>query len=267
MKDLVNKIPIELTQLLNSFNQDLSDKKKIIKMTASEFRVRYNNSEYDGIKILYKLIDTSFFIELDYLLKGDVISWRFYPQAKNSTKEKKIDWRSLETVLKGNILLNQLRTWKNIIAEIESLENPLEFFAIDDFIKFYAGEFIDEIVINEQDEKLPLSSSNKEKVINLIAKQSEFLEIEISEIEDSSSEKYNDLLISQKILGEIQENISRKTVAEIKRNWSISLGAIRKWCEDKYLKFLAADKSSNYELSRSLGSFIGGLFGFPRLDG
>lgn len=266
MKELVNRIPIELTQLLNTYSKDLSDKRKYIGMIASEFRVQYKNSEYDGIRIRYNKKGTSFFFEIEYLLKVDLISWKFYPESKNSTKEKIYDRTIFEPVLKNNSLLSHLRLWKNNISEIDSLENPLDYFSVDNFIKYCAGEFIEEFDIHEQDEMLPLSHSNQKKVIYLINKQTEFLEIEISEISDSSSEKYNDLLISKKILVEIQENISRMTIAEIKRNWAFSLGAIRKWCESQYIKVLMADKSSNYELSRSLGSFIGGIFGIPKLE-
>ena len=266
MKDLVNRIPIELTQLLNTFNKDLSEKRKAVEMTASEFRVRYNNSDYDGIRLRYSIKGTLFFFEIEYLLKGDLINWKFYPESKNSTREKKYDRTAISSVLKSNSLLSHLRLWKNNISEIEQLENPLDFFSVDSFIKFYAGEFIEEFEVDEQDEMFPLAKPKRDKVISLINIQTEFLESEISEISDVSSEKYNDLLLSKNILVEIQENISRMTVAEIKKNWAFSLGAIRKWCENKYIKFLMADKNSKYELSRSLGSFIGGIFGIPRLD-
>jgi hypothetical protein len=265
MKDLANRIPIELTQLLNNFNKELSEKRKSVEMAASEFRVRHNSADYDGIRLRYSLKGTLFFFEIEYLLKGDLINWKFYPESKNSTKEKKYDRTVISSVLKSNSLLGHLRLWKNNISEIEQLENPLDYFSVDSFIKFYAGEFIEEFDIGEQDEMLPLPQSKRDMVISLINIQAEFLGSEISEIDDKSSEKYNDLVVSKNILVEIQENISRMTVAEIKRNWAISLGAIRKWCENKYVEFLMADKNTKYELSRSLGSFIGGLFGIPRL--
>lgn len=266
MKDLTYRIPIKLTKLLNSFNDDLLNRRNAIEMNATEFSVRLNGSDYDGIRIRYNHKFTTFYFELEYLLFADLISWKYFPRAANSTRVAKNERTSLESVLRNNKLLTHLRKWKNNLVEIESLENPLGFFITDDFIKFYAGEFIEEIVVHEQDEKLPLSYSNREKVIYFITKQIEFLKTEISEIKDLSSEKYNDLIVSQKILNEIQENISRMTVADIKRNWSISLGAIRKWCENQFINFLDADRNSKYDISRSLGSFVGGLFGIPKLD-
>lgn len=266
MIDLVNIIPIEYTILLNAFNKELNDKRHAVEMSASNFRVRLNNFEYEGIKIRYSQKNTTFFFEIDYLLKGDFINWKFYPFAKNSTKEKITERIILDNAIKKNELLSDLRLWRNNIIEIDKLENPLDFFKTDNFIKFYASEFIEEFNIEEQDEKSPLPTQYRKKILELLNKQIEFIKIELSGIEDIDSEKYQDLTTSQELLSEISENIPRMTIADIKRNWAIPLGAIRKWCEDQYLKFLILDNNSDYKLSRSLGSFIGGLFNLPQLE-
>lgn len=266
MNDLVKKIPIELTNLLNLFNEDLSDRRNLIEMNASEASVILNKSNYNAIKIKYQLKKTNFFFEIEFIPLQDYVKWSYYPHSTNSTKEKKRDIALLAEVIKRNELLDNLRQWKYIINETDELENPLNFFKTDPFIKFYAGEFIEEIQIDEEDKNRPLTSKQRAEFIELIKKQSDFLAIELSNIKDDTSEKFQDLTTSQRILTELSENIPRMTTAQVKQNWAISLGAIRKWCEDQFIKFLNIDKNTKYDLSRSLGSFIGGVFGIPKLD-
>ncbi|MFK8038751.1 MAG: hypothetical protein AB8B74_10710 [Crocinitomicaceae bacterium] len=210
-------------------------------------------------------MSTNFFFEIAYLVKADTISWNFYPSSKDSTKDKKEDRVLLVNALQRKNLMNDFLRWKSNLVELETIDNPLEFFNIDDFVKFYAGEFIGEFVITEKDEIEPLSFAQKSRIIGLISKQSKFLDNEISTTTEMYPEKLNDLKVSKDVLEQILIDMPRMTVSEVKRNLALPLGAIRKWCEDKYIAFLLRDKESDYELSRSLGSFIGGLFGVPKI--
>ncbi|MCW3789803.1 hypothetical protein [Plebeiibacterium sediminum] len=113
MDDLVKKIPIELTQLLNSFNTELSEYRKNIEMNSHNIRVRYSNSDFDGVKIIYKQKNSSFYFELEYLLKGDYITWKYYPHAQHSTQEKNRARAKIDPAKTFKELLSSLRLWKN----------------------------------------------------------------------------------------------------------------------------------------------------------
>ncbi len=95
MEDLVKKIPIQLTQLLNNFNTELSEFRNEIEMDSQDTRVRYSNTNYDGVKVRYQLKNSSFYFELEYLLKGDIVNWKFYPHAKHSTQEKNRHYKNI----------------------------------------------------------------------------------------------------------------------------------------------------------------------------
>ncbi|WP_289055067.1 hypothetical protein [Carboxylicivirga marina] len=155
--------------------------------------------------------------------------------------------------------MSQLRQWKNNLVQVNELENPLDYFQIDEFIRFYAGEIIDITPVEESDHIKPLSSEKQLVVIKLMNQQSEFISTEIENLEENEEDKKNDLILAQKILDKMKENISRMTIADIKKNWSISFGAIRKWCGERFLTFVKVDKANGNDISRMIGSFVGGI--------
>ena len=70
LDNITNDIPIELTQLLNDFNNGILLNKSNIELKALKIRTRHNNRDYDGIKIRYSVKDTKFFFQLEYLMLG-----------------------------------------------------------------------------------------------------------------------------------------------------------------------------------------------------
>lgn len=118
----------------------------------------------------------------------------------------------------------------------------------------------------ESDFRTPLSSALQILAIDMVDKQLEFISNEISVLGGDDPEKKNDLMIAKNILDKMKSDIPRMTIAEIKKSWSISLGAIRKWCGEKFVTFLKIDKSNGYDVSRMIGSFIGGALGIPKIE-
>lgn len=266
MIDLNSKLPIELTRLLNEFNKELSELKKEIVADASSQVIKYNNSKAEKIIFSYKKRNSNFFFEINFIVSKDIINWKFYPYNGTSTKPTAIGETNSNDSSVYTRLSNSLRSWLKIVTTVLQTENPLAFFEVDDFIRFYSNEILDEIPITEEENKFPLSSEKQKIAIDLINIQEKFLKKEIESIEDKTSEKYHDLQLSKKLIEKIKEELPRTTAAEVKRNWTISLGSIKKWCGEQFIKFLIADKQTNYDLSRTLGSFLGGVFGIPKIE-
>ncbi|MGE0020711.1 MAG: hypothetical protein AB7S72_13650 [Draconibacterium sp.] len=266
MLDLNFKLPLELTRTLNEFNKELSELRKDIIADASSKIITYNNSKSEQITFSYKTKNSNLFFDINFIVSRDLIHWKFYPYNNTSTKPTTIGETNANDSKVYNQLLDSLKSWLKIVKTVLQLDNPLTFFEIDDFIKFYSNEILDEIPISDEENKFPLSSEGQKKAIDLINIQEKFLIIEIEEIEDKTSEKYHDLELSRKLIEKIKEELPRTTVADLKRNWAISLGSIKKWCSEKFIQYLIADKQTNYDLSRTLGSFIGGVLGIPKIE-
>jgi hypothetical protein len=267
MEDLEKKIPYELTVTLNKFNVELTKIKNEVTMEASSTNIKISNSNQTQITISYRIKNLNFYFIIYFITGSDLIHWKYYPYNKTSTKSTTVGQASTSDPSVFSRLLSTLISWKQLIENYKTIENPINFFLVDDFIKFYSDEILEEIPENETENKFPLSSAKQIKALKLIELQIQFLDREIINTEDQSSEKYNDLVNSKKLIEKIRENLPRLTASEVKKNWSISLAGIKKWCGEKFIQFLKLDKESGHDLSRTLGSFIGGIFGIPKLDG
>lgn len=266
MEDLEKIIPYELTVTLNKFNVELSNIKNEVAMEASSTSVRTNNSNQTQVTIAYRIKNVNFYFIIYFIIGTDLIHWKYYPYNKTSTQPTTVGQVSTIDTAVFSRLMSTLISWKQLIENFRTIENPIKFFLVDDFVKFYSDEILDEMPENETEIRFPLSSAKQIKALQLIDLQIKFLDSEIINIEDHTSEKYKDLVNSKKLIEKIREDLPRITAAEVKKNWSISLAIIKKWCFEKFVLFLKMDKKNNYDLSRTLGSFIGGLFGFPKLD-
>lgn len=266
MMDLNFKLPLELTRTLNEFNKELSELRKEIVGYASSKVITSNNSKSEQITFSYRNKNSNIFFDINFIVSRDIIHWKFYPYNNTSTKPTSIGETNANDSKVYIQLLDSLKSWLKIVKTVLQIDNPLTFFEIDDFIRFYSNEILEENPISEEESKFPLSSERQRKAIELINIQQKFLLNEIEGIEDKTSEKYHDLELSRKLIEKIKEELPRTTVADIKRNWAISLGSIKKWCSEKFIQYLIADKQTNYDLSRTLGSFIGGIFGIPKIE-
>lgn len=262
MEDLEKKIPYSLTLTLNKFNELLTPFKKDVIMEAAPS----NSATQKQITISYRFRNTDFYFHIYFTLVSDLIYWQYYPYSNTSTKPTSVAQSSSNSSTIYKSLSDTLILWKKLCEDFRSIENPIKFFQIDDYIKFYADEILVELPENETDSKLPLSSLKQSMAIKLLNLQIQFLDTEINGIEDLKSEKYKDLFFAKKLLEKIKEDLPRTTTSDVKKNWIISLACIKKWCFDKFLAFLSADKNSHYDLSRTLGSFIGGIFNIPKLE-
>lgn len=264
MEDLEKKIPIALTEILNKFNEQLSKIRNEISMEASFPDGGLNNQRQ--IIISYRLKGTDFYFNIYFTTTSDLIYWTYYPYTKASTKPTSV--AQANTIDHGvfSRLMESLINWKQYIENYKDVENPIKFFSVDDFIKFYSDEILVEIPEFENESKFPLSSVRQVKALKLIERQIEFLDNEINNVQDHTSEIYYDLINSKKLIEKVREDMPRITATELKKNWAISLGYIKKWCTEKFISFLKIDKETDNELSRTLGSFIGGLFGVPKID-
>ena len=267
MNDLEKKIPIDLTNLLNSINQDLSYKRELISLACFEVKISKSNIAHNGVKILYQVKDTDFLFEINYIFDSNQINCSYYPGSTNSISKQSVEWTSLAEAVSKGIISNHIKLWKSLLDQIFNLKNPLDFFKIDNFIEFYAGEFIQDFPISKEDEIKPFTALQQQKLLEFIDLQSKFIDLELSNPASVSSEKKQDLTNAQKIIFDIQENITRMTAAQVKRNMAFSLAAIRKWCEHQLINFLVTDKAYENQISRSLGSFVGGLLGIPPITG
>jgi hypothetical protein len=265
MIEITKKLPITLIEILNNFNEELSNFRRDVEMKSDIGEIRLNSTKYERVNIRYLLKNTSFYFEINFVLEGDFIDWNFYPHRQDSTKK----YSRARIGVTSNVyseLKNALTNWKKIITNISQLKNPLEYFDSDNFIEFYSGEILEQIPTTEEEEKYPLSSAKRKLAIELIDKQTKFIKKELSAVKDVNSDKYYDLLLAEKNLNELKEDLPRMTVAEVKRKWSISLGVIIKWCSGKFIKFTKMDGVSGHDISRTIGSFIGGVFGIPKID-
>lgn len=262
MNELYKKIPIRLTQILNEFNIELKNYRKSIDLIFSSSTVQFDK-EYEKISIKYTIKNTEFYFKIDFVTEKDYINWDFYPNLKTSTKKKE----------KGTVVTNEsiyqeliknLTHWNSKLTDIYSLENPMNFFS-DKFIEVYAYEVLEEIETVNHENEIPLPSKKQEKALLLLDKHKKFIEIEIKS-SNGNSEKIKDLEIAKKNITEIEENITRMTISEVKYKWAIAFGVIIKWSAEKFLKFVKLDRASGQDISRMLGSFIGGIFGVPKID-
>lgn len=266
MIDLNSKIPFELIRTLNEFNVEFSGSKKDFVIDANSRVLNLSNSKFEQIVISYKKKNSDFFFAIFFTVSRDLINWKYYPYNNTSSRPTSTKENDSNDASVYKRLLSALKSWLQLVTNLIEIENPLRFFEIDDFIRFYSDEILTDFPISDEEKKFPLSSKKQQKAIDLINIQEKFIEKEIEKIEDKTSEKYQDLDLSRKLLERIKEEIPRKTAAEIKRNWSISLGGIKKWCSEKFIQFLIVDKQSNFDLSRTVGSFMGGVFGIPKIE-
>ena len=265
MIDITKKLPISLITVLNDFNKKLIPFRKQTELNATSSKVNFNNTNHENIKTRYTIKNTSLFFEINFIIDGDYIDWNYYPETKDSSKrtaQKRIAFNNKT----AELLLSELMKWEENISLISNLENPLEFFSKDKIIEFYSNEVHQKMTFNEHEEELPLASEKQELAITLIERQEKFLEIELKNIEDKTSEKYNDLKQAKDNLKELKENMSQMTVSEVKQKWSLSFGTIIKWSQKSFITFMNIDKASGNDISRLIGSFVGGVFGIPKIE-
>jgi hypothetical protein len=265
MIDITKKLPISLITLLNNFNKKLIPFRKKIELNASSSNVSLNSVSYENIKTKYTVKNTNFFFEINFIVNGDYIDWNYYPETENSTK-KTIKSRSAFNNIVSKKLANELVKWEEHILLLDKLENPIDFFTKDKIIEFYSNEIQEKMSFNQSENEFPLPTEKQELAIILIEKQEEFLQIELKETVDKTSEKYQDLKKANDNLIELKENMSQMTVSEVKQKWSSSFGTIIKWSKNKFITFMNIDKASGNDISRLIGSFLGGVFGVPKIE-
>lgn len=264
MIDLNSKFPIELNKVLNEFNEKISTIRNEFTAEANSLLQRDFDPESEKTVFRYEKKNTDFYFQITYYKSSNLISWEYYPGLKTSVNSTKFNSLKSRAEIYSKMRSSLIR-WEQNIRESSSIGNPLAFFEHDNFIEFYSTEILEEIPITEEEKRFPLSSPKRAQAIALISIQTKFLEKELEQIEDKTSEEYRDLELSKNLLVKIKEELPRTTAAEVKRNWSLSLAFITKWCGDKFRKFLIADKQNGFDFSRSLGSFIGGVFGIPKI--
>ncbi|MRT92277.1 hypothetical protein [Ancylomarina sp. 16SWW S1-10-2] len=265
MIDITKKLPISLITLLNSFNEKLIPFRKQIELDAVSSKVSFNNISYENIKTSYKIKNSSFSFEINFIIDGDYIDWNYYPNAKDSSKKT-----NQKKLIFNQKICDQLKAdlekWKENISIINELVNPIDFFLKDKIIEFYSKEVQEKMPFNEYEEEFPLSSEKQDLAVVLIDKQVKFLEQELKSIKDKTTEKYQDLNNAKANLSELKEDMSQMTISEVKRKWSLSFGTIIKWSKKKFIQFMSFDKASGNDISRLIGSFLGGVFGVPKLE-
>lgn len=236
-------------------------------MNAEIRSVRLQNSNREQVVITYSLKNSDFFFQIYFVVALDNINWKYYPTNNTSTKPTITSQTDSGSNGAFTRLFNTLTQWKNFISTVTELDNPIEYFKVDKFLKFYSSEIIDEFPITDEPKQLPMPSERQKKAIKLLEVQKEFIQLELEDEKDAGSDKYVDLNMAKELIEKIEEELPRLTEAEVKQNWSISLAGIKKWCENKFFIFLAEDKKLDYSFSRSFGSFVGGAFGLPNLGG
>jgi hypothetical protein len=262
MNELYKKIPIKLTQILNAFNIELKSYKKSIDLVFSSETAQYDK-QYEKIIIEYKIKNTEFYFKVNFITEKDYINWDFYPNLETSTKKKeKGTTTTTENTYKE--LTENLTHWNSKLKDIYSLENPMIFFT-DKFIENYAFEILEEVETVNHEYEIPLPSKKQKMALLLLEKHKEFIEIEMENSKENS-EKIKDLEVAKKNITEIEGNITRMTISEVKQKWSIAFGVIMKWSAEKFVKFVKIDKATGQDISRMLGGFIGGVFGIPKIE-
>lgn len=261
-----NKIaPIFLIKTLNSFNEKLESKRQEVELSHSEMNVKLEGNNYNKLIITYRIKHTGFVFNVGYVIKKDFMSWSFYPHSELSSSSTA---RSLVTASENiyralNIAFDQ---WLSIILKTEILPNPLEHFKVDRFIKSYASEVLSHLSISPEEETAPVSIQNQHRLKVFFDKQLKFIELELKEEENENSEKSEDFKVAKTLLLEMKEEIPRMTAAEVKQKFTLSIAIIMKWCLDKFLLFIKLDSKQANDISRAIGSFVGGLLGIPKID-
>lgn len=264
MIDITKKLPISLIVILNDFNKKLVPFRKQTELNAISSKINLNNGHHEKIRIRYT-IKNSLFFEINFIIDVDYIDWNYYPETKDSSK-KTVQKRIAFNDKTAELLLSELIKWEGNISLINNLKNPFEFFNKDKIIEFYSNEVHQKMTFNEHEDELPLASEKQEMAIVLIEKQEKFLEIELKNIDDNTSEKYKDLKYAKDNLNELKENMSQMTVSEVKKKWSLSFGTIIKWSKRNFITYMHIDKASGNDISRLIGNFVGGVFGIPKIE-
>lgn len=265
MIDITEKLPISLTTLLNKFNKKLIPYRKKIELSASSSSIALNRVTHESIKTKYTIKNSNFIFEINFIVNAGFIDWNYYPETENSSKktvQRRIDFNKVASIR----LANSFVKWKENISLIDQLENPIDFFSKDKVIEFYSNEVQQKMHFNESENELPLASEKQELAITLIEKQEKFLQLELKKTEDKTSEKYQDLEKASNNLKELKENMPQMTVSEVKQKWSLSFGTIIKWSKKKFIEFMNIDKANGNDISRLIGSFLGGVFGVPKIE-
>ncbi|MCT8339727.1 hypothetical protein MG296_06655 [Flavobacteriaceae bacterium TK19130] len=265
MENITRILPISIINILNDFNSSLEDYRKEVSLNPSLKEMVINSEKFQTVSLRYSLKNTSYYFEIDYVVKADKISWKQYPYSSSSTKPRNRSRVAVNTNSTKE-LKSHFAAWISIISKTKKLENPLEYFQLDHFVEFYSYEVIEQIPTTENEVKFPLTSEKQNIAIDLISKQTKFIDKELSKINDKNSEEYFDFEFAKYNLINLKKELPRMTVSEVKQKWALSFGVIMKWAGDRFLKFIKIDKETGFDLSRAIGSFIGGVFGIPKLD-
>lgn len=264
MHKLMNKLPTALIELLNSFNNEIANlNDKVILKTEIGKRTLVK-VVYEQILISYEIKSTDDYFMIEFIPKKDIIGWKYFPKNKMSSNGASVNLTAGSPNLYAS-LLSALNQWNVHVAQRINLENPLIYFDSDRFIRFYSAEILNEIKIKDSDKNYPVPFHQQEGIIEQLKVQTELLDSQIK-ISEDNPEKLNDLKVSKEIAEKMIEELPRMTIEEVKVNWSLSLGGVLKWCGDKLLNVINLDSKNGNNISRSLGSFIGGLLGVPKIE-
>ncbi|QZK89860.1 hypothetical protein K5V07_04910 [Flavobacterium sp. CHNK8] len=264
MKSITKYLPISLIKSLNSFNRLLADYRDVLEIDSTESKVTLNGAHTKEITIRYSLKESTSFFTIVFNPVVDYLSYNYYPNDIASSKTKKTARHAYDQKMLEELERN-MEVWKNNLVELVNLKDPLDFFK-DTFIESYSAEIIDFVGGNSEMDYFPLSMAKQLKVIELIKEQQTFVEKQLNEIEDTSSEKFQDLNTSLIELEYIKENLPRMTNKDLKERWSSTFAVLIKWCGKQLAAWAKVDAENDGNISRSIGSLIGGIFGVPKIE-
>jgi hypothetical protein len=264
MKSSTKHLPISLIKTLNSFNSSIIAFRDILEITSTEKTVTFNSAKYVEVTIKYSMKDTTSFFELSFVPIKDYLNYNYYPNEISSSKIFKIDKHVLDEKMHTE-LEKHLTKWKNNLTELVNLKDPLDFFN-DTFVESYSAEIIDFVGDDVEKDYYPISFEKQLKVIALIIEQQDFVNSQIKEVTDETSEKFQDLNNTLIELEYIKENLPRMTSKELKERWSSTFAVLIKWCAKQLAVFAKIDAQNDGNISRVIGNLIGGIFNLPRME-
>lgn len=264
MKSLTKDLPISLIKTLNNFNNSLRAYRDLLEIIATDSEISLNGQSDIEITIEYSLKNSTSYFSISFVPRFDYLSYNFYPNDVTSSKTKTTQRHAFDQKMLAELEKN-LKVWQANLVELINLKDPLDFFN-DTFIESYSAEIIDFVGENPEKDHFPLTIEKQLKVIDLINEQTKFVQAQIEEIEDIKSEKFIDLNLSLSELEYIKENLPRMTSKDLKERWSSTFAVLIKWCGNQLATWAKIDAQNDGNISRSIGSLIGGIFGIPRLE-
>lgn len=129
MKSISKHLPISLIKSLNQFNSKLVAYHDEIEITSVEQKVGINSASTNQITIKYSVKETNSYFEIMFVPNLDYLYYNYYPNEIISSKTKRTQRQAFDENALKELNIN-LEKWRNNIAEILNLKDPLDFLKI-----------------------------------------------------------------------------------------------------------------------------------------